>query len=313
MNMATFDLNGIPQIRLGPIKWLTSPMRASLENAVSRYRGCRWRIRDERDLSEFACHHCAIVADGSFAVFFKYNEAAEARRQFEVELDGLQTLANKAGVLIPQPIDIVPVEEGLLLVMEALEAVERGDHQWKQMGATLARIHCVKGTCHGYETNGYFGPLEQDNKPAQNWTTFFRERRLLPLVKTALDSGNLPSAVVSDVEDLTTRLSELCGPDPVPVLLHGDAQQNNFISTAAGAFVIDPAVYYGSAETDLALIDSFQPVPEAFFDGYREELPIDSGFSERRDLWRIPLYLAAVAHEGPMHLNRLIDALKTYL
>jgi fructosamine-3-kinase len=96
-------------------------------------------------------------------------------------------------------------------------------------------------------------------------------------------------------------------------LLHGDAQQNNFISTAEGAFVIDPAVYYGHPEADLALLDAFQPVPAVVFDGYREAMPIAAGFQQRRDLWRIPLYLAAVALEGSMHLDRLTGALEMYV
>ena len=75
------------------------------------------------------------------------------------------------------------------------------------------------------------------------------------------------------------RLPGLDIPPCVPTLLHGDAQKNNYISTAAGAVVIDPAVYYGSPEMDLAYLDVFEPVPEEVFLGYREELPIDPGFT----------------------------------
>jgi len=307
------DKPGIPRVRFGPIRWLSNPLRTSITEAVSEYTGRKWRIRTEKDLSEFASHHCAIVSDGSFAVFFKYSEAVEAKRQFEIELSGLQTLSEIAGVSISRAIDIVQVENGWLLIMEALEAITRGPRQWKQVGATLARIHRVKGNSCGFERNGFWGPLYQDNTPTQNWATFYGERRLLPLLQVAIDSGNIPSAVVSKVEALLPRLQELCGPEPTPALLHGDAQQNNFISTAEGTYVIDPAVYYGNPEIDLALIDSFQLVPDDVLDGYREEMPIDSGFFERRDLWRIPLYLAAVAIEGTMHLNRLTHALKTYV
>ena len=311
--MANNFIPGVPQVRFEPIKWLSNTLRSTIEDTVSEHVEREWRIRSESDLSEFACHPCAIVSDGSFDVFFKYSEATDAKRQFEVELSGLQTLSKKAGVLIPQPIDIEPVEGGTLLVMEALKAIERGPRQWKQLGETLARIHRVKGDSCGFETNGFWGPLYQINTPAKNWMTFYREQRLWPLLRTAIDSGNIPNSVVSKVERLITRLPELSGPETTPTLLHGDAQQNNFVSTAEGTYVIDPAVYYGNPEIDLALIDSFQPVPDAVFDGYREEMPIDSGFSERRDLWRIPLYLAAVAIEGPMHLNQLTDALRTYL
>lgn len=307
------DQDGRPRVRFGPIKWLGSPLRTPIEKVVSGYTGRAWRIRSERDLSEFAFHRCAILSDESSAIFFKYSEAADAKRQFDIELSDLQTLSNAAGVLTPRPIGIVQVDNRWLFIMEAVEAVRRGPDQWRQMGATLARIHRVKGESCGRDTDGFLGPLYQDNTPTPDWTTFFRDRRLLPRLRLAVESGNLPSIVASEIEMLSMRLPQLCGPEVVPSLLHGDAQQNNFISTAEGTFVIDPAVYYGNPEMDLALIDSFQPVPDVVFDGYRDEMPIDPGFSDRRDLWRIPLYLAAVAIEGSMHLNRLTDALRRYL
>jgi len=304
--------NGNPQVRYGHIQWLSNPLRTSIEETVSNYQGCEWRLRSERDLSEFACHHVAIVSDGSFSAFFKYSEAVDAKRQFEIELSGLRTLSDRAGVLIPQPIDIVRVENGWLLIKEALEAIQREPRQWRQIGTTLASIHQVKSESCGFEANGFWGPLYQDNTPTQDWVSFFRERRLMPLLKIAINSGNIPSSVISKVEKLIPRLPELCGPEITPSLLHGDAQQNNFISTAEGTYVIDPAVYYGNPEVDLALIDSFQPSSNDFFDGYREEMPVDPGFFERRYLWRIPLYLAAVALEGSMHIDRLTNALKRY-
>ncbi len=296
-----------------PFPWLSYPLRNSIEEAVSKCTARQWKIKCGNDMKDFACHNCAVVSDGSYAVFFKYAEESNAKRQFEIELSDLRILSKSAGVLVPQPIDIVQAGNGWLLIMEALEPVERGPQQWKQIGATLACIHRVKGDSFGFERNGFWGPLYQDNTPTQNWTTFFRERRLLPLLKIAVDSGNISSSVISKVETLIRRLPDLCGPDVTPALLHGDAQQNNFISTTNATFVIDPTVYYGDPEMDLALIDSFQPVPDAVFEGYRDEMPIAPGFFERRHLWRIPLYLAAVAIEGPIHLNRLTDALKRCL
>jgi len=55
------------------------------------------------------------------------------------------------------------------------------------------------------------------------------------------------------VEEVAARLPALCGPDPVPTLLDGDAQQNNFVRTADGAMAIDIAPYFGHPEADFAL------------------------------------------------------------
>jgi len=123
----------------------------------------------------------------------------------------------------------------------------------------------------------------------------------------------MPTDVIRLVEKLIARLPDLCGPDVEPALLHGDAQQNNFITSDARTFVIDPAVYYGNPEIDLAYVDYFEPVPDDVFISYQEEMPIDPGFRERRDLWRVYGYLAIVEVEGGAYLGKLIEAVRKYL
>jgi len=295
------------------------PLRSLIEGAVSTHIGRRWTIQAVRDMHDFACHPSAILSGEGYSVFAKYSDAADGIKQFEVELAGLRLLRERAGVLIPDPIGIIPAPEGSvlpggsILVMQTVPAVERGPRQWREIGQMLARIHRVTGADFGLETNGYFGPLPQDNTTMCDWPAFYAKRRIFPGLKLAVDSGNLPVELARQVERLIVRLPELCGPEVAPTLLHGDAQQNNFISSAQGAYVIDPAAYYGHPEMDLAYIDYFEPVPQDVFDGYREELPIDPGFEERRDLWRVWGYLAAVTVEGAGHLFRLEGALRKYL
>lgn len=293
----------IPAMRL-----TAEALRVPLEAAVSRHTGRLWRVRQARDMGDFACHPCAILADGPAAVFAKFSDAANSREQFEIELDGLRRLREGAGVLTPAPVGIVAVEGGHLLVFEAVREIERGPREWRDIGRALARIHAVRGERFGLERDGFFGPLDQDNSPADDWATFYSERRLRPMLRLAVDSGNLPAELARKVERLIGRTPKLCGPAVAPTLLHGDAQQNNFISSAAGAVVIDPAVYYGHPELDLALVDYFRPVPEAVWQGYRETRPIDAGFAERRDLWRVHGYLAGVAVEGAGYLGMLSEA-----
>ena len=264
-------------------------------------------------MNEFACHPSAILSNGTCSVFIKLSETAHGLDQFEVELAGLRFLSERSGVPIPSPIGIVPVDGGVILVLEAVQAVERGTHQWREIGRTLARIHKIQWDRCGSEIQGYWGPLYQDNRPMRDWLTFYIERRLWPRLMGAIDSGNLPTAIIRQVEKLISRLPNLCIPDIKPSLLHGDAQQNNFISTQLGAMVIDPSVYFGNPEMDLAHVDIFQPVPEDVFIGYQEIMPMDPGFSERRPLWRIPGYLAAVTVEGAGYLDKLTDALQKYL
>ena len=301
------------QNQVAPVRLASNPLRAPVEQVVSAHTGRRWTVEYARDMAEFACHPSAILSDGTYAVFAKFSEAPNGLEQFEIELAGLRLLSERSGVLTPTPIGIVPVTGGNILVMEAVQAVDRASRHWRQIGQTLARIHKVKWDRFGLETHGYFGPLYQDNTPLSDWPTFYAERRLWPGLRLAIDSGHIPPAVIRQVERLISRLPELCGPEPVPSLLHGDAQQNNFISTEMGAVVIDPAVYYGNPEMDLAYVGYFQPVPGDVFDGYQDELPIDAGFWDRLDLWRVWGYLAVVTVEGPGHLGRLTEAVQKYM
>ncbi len=292
---------------------LNDRYRIPIERLISEHRSKAWAVRDFKDMDEFASHPAAVLSDGDYAVFAKLSEARHGLDQFRVELDGLRLLADLSGVLTPSAIGIVEVEGGVILVMEAAQTVARTPHHWQDIGRTLACIHHVRGDTCGLEKQGYFGPLYQDNRPVNDWLTFFIERRLWPRFIGAIDSGNLPAKTIRQIERLITRLPRLSIPEGPITLLHGDAQQNNFISTEKGTIVIDPAVYYGNPEMDLAAIDYFQPVPEDMLKGYQELMPIDPGFGDRRDLWRIPGYLAAVEVEGDSYLPKLSEAIRKYL
>ena len=295
------------------IRLANEPLRTPVEQIVSEHTRRKWTIKTARDMAEFACHPAAILSDGSYSVFAKFSAAPDGIDQFETELAGLRFLSDRSGVLIPALIGIIPVPGGSILVLETVRAVERAPRHWRQIGQALARIHKVKGERFGLETNGYFGPLFQDNTPMSDWPAFYAERRLWPGLRMAMASGNLPPDLIPPLERIIARLPELCGPDVVPALLHGDASHNNFISTTRGAVVIDPAVYFGHPEMDLAYIDFFQSVPQDVFEGYQELLPIDPGFWERRGLWRIWGYLACVSVEGQVYAGRLAEAIKRYL
>jgi protein-ribulosamine 3-kinase len=298
-------------------RFLNDRYRRLIEQMVSQHRGRPWVARTVENLNERASHPCAVLTDEEFSVFVKIATATDATEQFTIERAGLQHLTDLAGVRTPAPIGtgIITTDDGAILVLEAILTVERTAQRWRDLGRTLAQIHQVSGERFGLDTDGYFGPLVQDNRPveAASWCAFYGERRLRPRLAGAIESGHLPASVAARVETLISRLPELCGPDVSPTLLHGDAQQNNFLTTAGGAVPIDPAVYFGHPEIDLALIDYFAPVPADVFDGYRDVRPIDQGFRERRSLWRIFGYLAVVTVAGPTYLGGLVAALDEYV
>ena len=291
---------------------LSDALRVPVEQRVSQYLGRAWRVETVEDRNDCASHPAAILSDGVFAVFAKLGQKTFVQDQFAQELIGLRLLAERSGVLTPKVIGNVDVEDGVIMILEAVQVVERKPRHWRQMGHALALIHRTKWDRCGLETHSYWGDLYQDNQPITDWPGFYRDRRLLPRLRMAIDSGHVPRSVAKQIEKLIARLPELCGPDVQPTLLHGDAHQNNFLSTHDGAVLIDPAVYYGHPEIDLAYVDLFSPVPDELFEGYQEMGSIDPGFRERRDLWLVSAWLGLVAMEAS-YLDKLIASVRKYL
>ena len=285
---------------------------AQIERAARAHLGRPWRSRGFTSLDERSSHPCGIFHGPRLSIFAKLGPA---RDQFTAELAGLRFLRQRAGIPTPEPVagGLIDLPGGALLLFEALPerlpaARQPGD--WRSIGHLLATVHQVRDAQFGFGQANFFGPLPQDNRPAATWPDFYRERRLIPLLRAATDSGHLPAELAAGVARIAERLPALAGPDPQPSLLHGDAQQNNFISTPAGTVVIDACPYFGHPEIDLAQVDFFRPVPADLFAAYRDLAPIAPGFADRRELWRLPTYLAVITVGGP--LGGLADAVRRY-
>ena len=303
---------------------------AAVEQAASAHRGSSWHTSGFTDLNDRAAHPSGVLHGAPFSVFAKLTYAADGREQFTAELKGLKLITRRAGVRTPTPVaaGIVRAGTGWLLLTEALPE-RAGDARTREdfhaIGHSLATMHQVTAERFGLaEFNGYFGPFFQDNRPVSTnrLADFYAERRVRPMLRRAVDSGSLPADLAGRVERLTERLTEqlpdLSGYEPQPSLLHGDAQQNNFICAPGGAVVIDAAPYFGPPEIDLALLDYFEPISPAVFEAYREIRPIDDGFDGRRELWRVFSYLAVITGGGQDPIGRqftvrLAEALRRYL
>jgi fructosamine-3-kinase len=312
-----------------PHPLLDAEVVREVEQAVSAHLGRQWRHQGFTDLKERASHPCGIFAGERLPVFVKIYTDLNGLEQAAAEVAGLRFIGHVANVGTPVPIGdgVIAIAAGSMVLSEALP--ERGaghglpsdsrtPADYADIGRALARLHQVQGGVSGMPAlDGFFGPLRLDSRPVVTgrWADFYAERRLLPILRAARDAGHVPPDLAAAVEHVAGRLHQLCGPEPMPALLHGDAQQNNFVSTPGGAYLIDACPYFGHPEIDLALTGFFHPVPEDLFAAYREIGPIDAGFAERAELWRMHGYLA-VAASGPagaaLVLDRLAAATRQY-
>jgi fructosamine-3-kinase len=107
-------------------------------------------------------------------------------------------------------------------------------------------------------------------------------------MRLAQRNDALPAERLRRLEILLARLDEWLPPDPPASLLHGDLWGGNWLVTSAGQpALIDPAVYYGHREADLAFTELFGGFPPAFYAAYREAWPLDPGYADRKELYNL--------------------------
>jgi fructosamine-3-kinase len=210
--------------------------------------------------------------------------------EYEIEAAALRWLAEPRAVNVPgvlghseRVLAIEWVDEGRLSP-EGAEALGRG----------LAATHGAGAESFGGPKPLRIGRLELPNEPADDWPTFYAERRLLPLTE-ALDADGREA-----IERVCERIHELAGPHEPPARLHGDLWGGNVLADARGeAWLIDPVAYGGHREIDLAMLQLFGAPSPRILDAYREAAPLADGHEERIALWQLfPLLVHAALFGG---------------
>ncbi|MEL6151410.1 MAG: fructosamine kinase family protein, partial [Chloroflexota bacterium] len=120
-----------------------------------------------------------------------------------------------------------------------------------------------------------------------------------------LGRGALPGDVRKQIDRLAARLDEFIVEPEAPSLVHGDMWTTNVLAQNGRITgFIDPAIYYGHAEIELAYSTLFGTFGEAFFRRYTEIRPLADGFFEvRRDLYNLYPLLVHVRLFGGGYLS----------
>jgi fructosamine-3-kinase len=148
------------------------------------------------------------------------------------------------------------------------------------LGRGLAALHRLGAPTFGLDRDNFLATLPQDNTPASDGVEFWIERRLRPLARRA----NL--GLDAQLDALRARPDRF-GPAEPPARLHGDLWWGNVIATGGAPAIIDPAVYGGHREIDLAMMRLFGGFGQRCFDAYHEAHPLAPGHRERIALYQL--------------------------
>ena len=226
--------------------------------------------------------------------FLKWNPAAP-QGMFKAEVAGLDALHAARSLRVPRSIALRD-EAGSdsWLLMEYIPKAPRAPDTDLRLGIGLARIHDAGGITPpglgerrwGWDRDNWIGSLAQRNTPSTSWAAFWRSERIEPQLALARSAGQLRDQVFDRLVGVIE--GALKGVDR-PALLHGDLWSGNTYVTEGGEPVlIDPAVFRGDGEVDLAMADLFGGFGLAFFDAYADVRVISPEYQAfRRDLYQL--------------------------
>lgn len=232
-------------------------------------------------------HDSAIVTLPNDIQFFVKQNTPDKYAAFEHEANGLLALGQANIIPVAKPLVLGNDGQHAFLILSVInEASPRSDF-WEQFGERLAQLHLnTTGDYFGWQHDNTIGRIAQRNTPHEDWVTFFRESRLMP--QFALAEQALGSALMAKGEKLMARLGELIHPPLKPQLIHGDLWSGNFMVNYNGeAALIDPAVYYGHAEADLAMTHLFGGFDSRFYAAYQSVNPLAAGYEERAEIYNL--------------------------
>ena len=221
-----------------------------------------------------------LVFDDGTKAFLK-THASPPNNFFSAEAAGLEELRKTEATIIPR---VFQVSESYLL-LEYLEPAQKSEGAEMLLGASLAAVHQNHSSTHGFFQNNFCGLTLQKNTRTLKFSEFFLEHRLEAQAELAKDKGWWSDQDKGAFEGIKDKIKALLDEGPQQAsLVHGDLWSGNVLWTAKGPALIDPAVYYGSHEVDLAFTELFGGFGAKFYNGYKGLFPLKPGYEKRKTI-----------------------------
>lgn len=286
--------------------------RTLFESILTKEVGAKGRLKAFRLIASGG-HNQAMCLEAEDKLFFLKINQEDNVDVFEKEQRGLDLLRQHTFLQIPEAYGQGRVGGVNYLLLEWLDEGRPVGDYWEQLGWGLAKLHRASAAEFGLEQNNYISVLPQVNQQCDQWADFFIENRLEKMLQIALTNGMMEHRFTDEFRKIYTRIPDML-PVEVPALLHGDLWSGNVMVSGLGKpCLIDPAVYYGHREMDLAFSKLFGGFNERFYTAYQEAFPIEPGFEERKNLYNLYPLLVHLNLFGTSYLASIKNVIKKYI
>ena len=204
--------------------------------------------------------------------FVKCNEAPNALLMFETEAKGLKHIENTNTIRTPKVLEFGNYNSTAYLILEFIGSRSPSHTDFQNFGEKLAQLHSNSSITFGLDNDNFIGKLPQSNKHQ---------------FEIALNKGLITITEVPSNSEMNESLATMLK-DIKPSLLHGDLWSGNYLISKDGSpFLIDPAIYYGHNEIDIAMSKLFGGFGNAFYEAYFSNFPTDDYTDSRIEIYQL--------------------------
>ncbi|MEJ6400700.1 fructosamine kinase family protein [Nicoliella lavandulae] len=215
--------------------------------------------------------------------YFMKVQPGRGKQFFAHEVEGLKLLGQVANV--PSVIDYGEINGDGFLILGWLD--QSAGSQF-ELGQMVAKVHQVHQPKFGLDHNFDIGKIPKNNQWQSNWGTFYIEQRLKPVVQLAKQANRWNDSRQRHFERIIKIIHDYYQDHPVtPSLLHGDLWSGNYTFAYQKPYLIDPDVFYGNREMDIAMTTVFGGFDQDFYDGYNSVYPLDANVNQRLPWYRL--------------------------
>jgi len=261
-------------------------VRSALENY---WKENKWPsiILNIKALSGGSINQAFYIETESKKYFLKYHISKAHPGMFSSELKGLKLIAKTHTIRIPQTFLSFENDQYSGILLEYIDQGEYTSDFWRNFALKLSEMHRASSRSFGLDFSNYMGSIQQSNKSHKCFVDFFIEERLEPQMRMARNQGLLSPKHIKQCEKLYGELNSIF-PNERPSLVHGDLWSGNFICDKMGqAVIIDPAVYYGHRELDIAMTTMFGGFHPDFYQYYQQFYPMEKGWKDRLPVYNL--------------------------
>ena len=229
------------------------------------------------------CEKILLQNNEAFVVKYYQNKKNEFNSIIS-EKNSLSYLANITS-LVPK----IKFNSNELLIIDYIENNDIKDKNYQVILAeVISKIHQNTNNRYGFQFDAQIGALKQTNEFIDNWVIFFREKRLNSIFELINNDDPMTNNINQKIEKLLKNIHNHIPNNPIPRLLHGDLWAGNILyNNGKLVGLIDPGIFFGHSELEIAYLTWFNFVNEEFLKIYSNIIPIERDYFEYEPIYQL--------------------------